>query len=369
MTHLNRRRASLGIAASLIVLLAGLLPAGARAAASDEYEIRIGRRGAAQIESRFKLVKDPAINERVTRIGLAVAAVTERPRLPWTFKVVQTDQVNAVALPGGFVYITSGVLGFVRSDHELAAIIAHEAAHAARGHGLEMMRRANQAFYITLLVAIFTRDPTLVGGSTILSGGVLSGYTRDLEKEADLSAIDYLTRTPYSPVGELTVLEHLRRVEQLSGQSEFAAYGDRPTTSERIQYVEAGLRARQIPINRRAAANYLVLSVREGTESGTPYAEILVNNRSIVWLADPARIKEAAEVLDRLFDSDLDPFEVTARETQGGWGLFARGWAVVRLTPRDVPAGVVSVRDFAISISVRLRATIEDDIRRRRMSG
>ncbi len=365
----RRSPTSIGIAFSLLVLLVGLLPAGVRAATSDDYEIRIGRRGAAQIESRFKVVKDPAINERVTRIGLVVAAVTERPQLPWTFKVVETPQVNAVALPGGFIYLTSGLLGFVRSDHELAAVIAHEATHAAHGHGMEMMRRANQAMFITILVAIFTRDPTLVGGTSIMSSGVLSGYTRDLEKEADLTAIDYLTRTPYSPVGELTLLEHLQRVEQLSGQSEFAAYGDHPTTGERIQYVEAALRARQIPINRRPAANYLVLSVREGTESGTRFAEILVNNRSIVWLADPARIKEAAEVLDRLFDSDLDPFEVTARETQGGWGLFARGWAVVRLTPRDVPAGVASVRDFAISISVRLRTTIEDDIRRRRMSG
>ena len=74
-------------------------------------------------------------------------------------------------------------------------------------------------------------------------------------------------------------------------------------------------------------------------------------------------------MLDRLFDSDLGPYEVTARETLDGWGIFARGLPVLRLAPRDVPAGSPSVRDFVVSISVRLRAAIEDDVRRRRLDG
>ena len=352
-----------------ILLTLVVAPAGVRAASAEEEEIRVGRRGAQQIEARFKVVKDPAVVERVTRIGTAMAAVSDRPRLPYTFKAVELDQVNAVALPGGFIYVTTGLLAFVRSDHELAAILAHEIVHAARGHGMEMARRANQAMFITILVAIFTRDPALFQGTTIISGGVLSGYTRDLEREADLTAITYMSRTPYSPVAVLTVLERLLRQEQLSGRPSAEPGGDHPTTTERVQYVEAELRTRRIPLNRRAPANYLILTVREGTAGGQAYAEIVINDRVVVRLLDAARIKEAADLLDRLFDTELEPFEVMVRETQGGWGIFARGWPVLRLTPQDVPPGVGTVREFAFAIHARLRAVIDEDLRRRKLQG
>lgn len=360
-------------AVAVLLLIASLASLGrpappVQAAPSDDAEIQLGRRGAQQIESRFKLVTDQAVVERLARVGLVVAAQTPRPHLPYTFKAVEMAQVNAVALPGGFIYVTSGLLAFVRSDHELAAVLAHEAAHAALGHGVEMMRRQNQALFISLLVAIFTRDPSLAQGAIIFSSGLMAGYTRDLEREADLASIDYLTRTPYSPVGVLTVLEHLYRREQLSPQPE-PILPDHPRTVERVQYVEQALRARRIPITRRPAAHYLVLSIREGTDGGVAFAEILVNNQPVVRLADPARIREAAALLDRFFDDDLEPYEVTARESQGGWGVFTRGFAILRLTPTDVPANRGSVREFAQSVAIRLRSIIDEDIRRRRMSG
>jgi Zn-dependent protease with chaperone function len=364
-------------ARTILILLIGValattglrIPA-ASAATPEEQEIRLGRQAAEQLEKQYKVVADPAVVDRLTRIGLTVASVTRRRSLPWSFKAVEHNQVNALALPGGFVYVTTGLLKFVRSDHELAAIIAHEAAHADLGHGLEMMRRANRAAFITLLIAIATRDPAIMQGASLISGGLLAGYTRDMEREADLAGLDYMTRTPYTPVATLTVLERLNRLEQYSPQIDAAAFADHPKTSERVEYVLAALQARRIPLIRRPAANYLALALRQGQDSGgPPFAEILVNNRQIVRLTDAARIREAYDLLDRLFDGDLEPFEVAARETSDGWGIFARGWAVLRLTPRDVPAGVANVRDFANSVTARLRAAIDEDIRRRRLEG
>jgi Zn-dependent protease with chaperone function len=352
----------------LAVGVAGAAPARAVAATADDQEIQIGRRAAAQIEARLRIVTEPAVADRVSRLGAIVAAQSHRPRLPYTFKVVQIDDVNAVALPGGFIYVTTGLLRFVRSDHELAAVLAHEVAHAALGHGMEMQRRANQAMFVTLLIGVLTRDPNVFQGSVLFARGLLAGYTRDLEREADLASIDYLHRTPYSPVAVLTVLERLWRREQLSPQPP-VVFPDHPTTAERVQYVEEALRARRIPLNRRTPANYLVLTVREGADAGGTYAEILVNDRLIVRLADAGKIREAAEVLDRLFDSDLNPYEVTARETPEGWGVFGRGFPILRLTPRDVPTGSAGLRDAVTGIAARLRAAIEDDIRRRRFDG
>ncbi|MGQ0548188.1 MAG: M48 family metalloprotease [Armatimonadota bacterium] len=358
-------------AAIILLLLTVLLaiPSGLRAAPADDAEISLGRQGAAEVEARFRVVRDPAVQERLTKIGTTIAAVTERPRLPYTFKAVELDQVNAVAFPGGFVYVTTGLLGFVRSDHELAGVIAHEIAHAAHSHGLEMQRRANRATLITILIAVLTGDARLAAGAQIVGGGLLAGYSRDLERDADLTAIAYLTKTPYSPVGVLTLLERMHRMEQFSPRPDHGALADHPRTAERVQYVLDDLRARRIPINRRVPANYLVLAVREGSEGGAAFAEILVNGRPIIRLGDVPRIKEAADLLDRLFDADLEPYEVMARETDGGWGLFTRGWPLVRLSAADVPAGVGSVRELAFVLQARLRAAIDEDIRRRRLQG
>ncbi len=329
----------------------------------------MGRQGSAEIESRYKVVRDPKVNERVTRIGAIVAAVSDRPRLPYSFKAIESQHVNAVALPGGFVYMTTGLLGFVRSDHELAAVIAHEVAHAARGHGLEMSRRATTAAFVSILVAIITRDPNLAQGAQIVSGGLLSGYTRDLERDADMASVEYMVRTPYSPVAVLTVLERVLRMEQLTPRRDLGAFANHPATSERVQYVEAELRRRRIAIARRAPANYLVMEIREDSEGGVPYAEILVNGTLMVRLSDVNRLRDAAEVLDRLFDADLEPFEVIARETSGGWGVFARGLPVIRFVPGDLASGDGTVREMATSLAGRLRVVIEDDIRKRRFRG
>jgi Zn-dependent protease with chaperone function len=355
----------------LLILLAPLrvAPFIASAAPAEDREVTLGRQGAAAIEARYPVVKDPAVVERVRRIGMTLGAVSERPHLPYTFKVVELDQVNALALPGGFVYVTTGLLAFVRSDHELAAVLAHEITHASHGHGMEMMRRANQAAWVTILIAIFTGDPTLAAGANIVSGGLLAGYTRDMERDADLTGITYLSRTQYNPVGMLTLLEHMLRMEQLNPRSDPGAFGDHPTAAERVQYVEAELRARRIPLNRRVPANYLVLAVREGNDAGVAYGEILVNNRPIIRLPEIPRIREAADLLDRLFDTDLEPYEVIARESLGGWVLFARGWPVLRFSPSDVPPGGGSVREFALTIQTRLRLAIDEDVRRRRMQG
>jgi Zn-dependent protease with chaperone function len=366
------------LVAALLIGVLPALPAHAGAAPPPpisgpalDREIQLGRQGAQQIEQRFKLVADSAVNDRVTRMGAAIAAQSQRPNLPYSFKVVEIPQPNAVALPGGFIYVTTGLLGFVRSDHELAAVIAHEVAHAALGHGLEMQRRANRAMFITLLVAVFTRDPNLVGGASVMGGAMMSGYSRDLEREADLMSVDYLVRTPYSPVGVLTLLERLHRLEVLSGAGPRDGDGlaDHPRTIERAQYVAEALRAKNIALNRRAPANYLALRVREGTENGAPYGEIFVNDRSILKLGDVSRIKEAADLLDRLFDADLDPFEITVQQSQGTWNVSARGWAIVRLSAGDVPPGVGSARDFAAVVAARIKAAIDDDVRRRRLTG
>ncbi|MGH2399316.1 MAG: M48 family metalloprotease, partial [bacterium] len=229
----------------ILLVFAALLAIGTapvQGAPGDDYEIRLGRDYARRIELQYKVVTDAAMADRVARIGHLIAETSERPTLPWSFKVIEFTEPNAVALPGGFVYITKPMLAFARSDHELAAVLAHEVAHTARRHQMEMIRRSNQAAFWTLIIVALTGDPNLAAGAQLISYGMLSGYTRELEREADLLSIAYLARTSYTPVAALTLMERLLRDERLRATVDPGAFREHPRTEERVAYIQTELR-------------------------------------------------------------------------------------------------------------------------------
>jgi len=341
-----------------------------RAAAADEQEIRIGQSYAKDLESKYKVITDPAVADRVARIGHTIAQVSDRPTLPYTYKVIQLDVANALSLPGGFIYVTTGMLSFVRSDHELAAVLAHETVHAAHGHQMEMIRRSNQALFWTVLLAALTRDVGVFQGASLVSGAALSGFTRDLERDADLTGLSYLVKTEYTPVAMLTVMERLWREVQYSAQPDPGAFRDHPVASERVAYILSDLLKRQIPINRRIAANYLHVSTRPFPGKGQTATELLVNDTPIVRFPDASRIQTIAALLDAFFDTDPQPFEVSSRETEGGWGVFVGTRLLFALTPADATfLGFSTPSAAATEITAKLRWVIDQDLRMRRFKG
>src|SRR6188472_775515 len=110
---------------------------------TEDEEITIGSDVSLKIRQRFGVVQDPAVHKYVTLVGTLVALQTERPKLPWTFIVLDTDGVNAFASPGGFVHITRGALGLIRNEAELAAVLGHEIAHVTRKHTINAIRKNN----------------------------------------------------------------------------------------------------------------------------------------------------------------------------------------------------------------------------------
>ncbi|HVH30884.1 MAG TPA: M48 family metalloprotease, partial [bacterium] len=166
------RSVRVGVAAIVLVMLGASLGW----AQSTEDEVRMGREYASKLESKYRLVKDPADQERVSRIGGIVAAASDRPEIPYTFKIIDIDVANALALPGGFIYVTKGLLSFVRSDHELAAVLGHEIGHVAHRHPLKKLNQSNDAAFWAFLVAVLSRDPAVAVGAQLMSVGLLSGY-------------------------------------------------------------------------------------------------------------------------------------------------------------------------------------------------
>ncbi len=367
--HGGKRPAMLrALAAGLLTVLLAL-PAASQVA-DDRAEVEAGRRAGAQIERELRLVTDPAVNERVTRVGKQVAAVTERPQLPWTFKVVHHRTPNAVALPGGLVYLTSGILELIRTDHELAALLAHEAAHVALRHHRRMEREVTRTNLLVILVAVLARDARVVAGAQLVAGGVLGAFGRDLEREADAAAVGYLLQTPWHPVGVLTLLERLARYEALSGTGEPGAFRTHPTWDERIRAVEAELVRRGVPLHRRVAAGFLRVEAAEEEVHGQRAGVVRVNGKAVLWVSGGReRAAEVAARLDHAFNQDPSPLDVQAVGVLEEWSVRVGEVRVLVVGPADVRLLGRTARDLAQEYAQRLREVIAEDRRLRALQG
>jgi predicted Zn-dependent protease len=187
---------------------------------NEADEIRLGRETDAEVLGAIGPYDElPAVEEMVQRVGHAIAQVSERPNLPWTFAVLDDPAVNAFALPGGFVYVTRGLLGHLSSEAELAAVLGHEAGHVTARHSAVQLRKQRTAANTIGLFRII--DPNLrhVGGFAAGTAGlVLLKYSRDDENEADALALRYMQRTGYDPVAIVAVFDVLAGIENGSGR-------------------------------------------------------------------------------------------------------------------------------------------------------
>jgi hypothetical protein len=178
---------------------------------SKEKEVAIGRQLATEVEQQAKLVEDPMITEYVNRVGQNVVLHSDA-KVPFTIKVIDSDEVNAFALPGGFFYVNKGLILAADNESELAGVMAHEIAHVAARHAMENQGKASAMNYGMLAGIIFG------GGiaSTVLqnAGGILGAlgmlkFSRGAEEEADKLGVQYLYAAGYDPTAMSTMFEKL----------------------------------------------------------------------------------------------------------------------------------------------------------------
>jgi len=203
---------------------------------SDEEERKIGDDVSAKIRARFGVVQDPAVHKYVTLVGLSVARASERPRLGWTFIVLDTDGVNAFAAPGGIVHITRGALGLVKNEAELAGVLAHEVGHVAHKHAVNAIRKS-KAVQMGTQAAAKDRAPYLNQVANKAYEIVLeNAFDRGDEIDADKASVMYAQKAGYSPV---TLADFLTRLDDRNkGQAERnGLFASHPETKERIDKV------------------------------------------------------------------------------------------------------------------------------------
>ena len=180
-----------------------------------EGQVATGRQYAQQIESQIKLIKDPVITEYVNRVGQNLVRNSDA-QVPFTIKVIDSDVVNAMALPGGFFYVNSGLILAADEEAEMAGVMAHEIAHVAACHYGREMTRAN-LMQLASLPAIF------MGGA--IGYGIYQGlglaipltflhFSRAFESEADYLGIEYMYRAGYDPSGFVSFFEKIQAMEK-----------------------------------------------------------------------------------------------------------------------------------------------------------
>jgi hypothetical protein len=203
---------------------------------TEDEEVTIGEDVSLKIRQRFGVVQDPAVHKYVTLVGTMVAQQTERPKLPWTFIVLDTDGVNAFASPGGFVHITRGALGLIRNEAELAAVLGHEMTHVAHKHTVNAIKK-NKAVQIGASETLSDRGPFLDKLAGKAYEMVLeNSFDRGDELDADNGAIALARKLGYAPASLADFLTRLgeRNKDQAEQNGLFASH---PAMQERIDKV------------------------------------------------------------------------------------------------------------------------------------
>ena len=178
---------------------------------SKEKEAQLGRQLAMEVEQQVKLIDDPVVTEYINRVGQNIVLHSDA-KVPFTIKVIDTDEVNAFALPGGFFYVNKGLILAAENESELAGVMAHEIAHVAARHAMENQGKASAMNYGMLAGIIF-------GGGIVSSvlqnaGGIMGSlgmlkFSRGAEEEADRLGVQYLYAAGYDPTGMAAMFEKL----------------------------------------------------------------------------------------------------------------------------------------------------------------
>jgi predicted Zn-dependent protease len=212
---------------------------------SEQQEIATGQQADADIRREMGVYDDAQLQEYIAGIGQRLAASSERPALPWHFTVVDVPAVNAFALPGGYIYITRGILPFLGDEAQLAGVLGHEVGHVTARHASQQYSRATGAGLGLLLGSIFVPAARPFGQLAEQSLGVMFlKYGREDELQADALGVRYASRSGWDPGGIPAMLTTLGRIEEASDNKGVPNWlSTHPAASDRVEKVQAAVRA------------------------------------------------------------------------------------------------------------------------------
>lgn len=211
---------------------------------SENQEIQAGRSNDPKVRSQYGVYDDVKLQAYIQQVGERIAAHSHRPDLVYRFTVLDTPDVNAFALPGGYIYITRGILAYLNSEAELAAVLGHEIGHVTARHAV---RQYSAAAAGQIAATVLLRSSAGADLYNVIGNALLSGYGRDHELEADRLGAEYLARNGYDPDAMLAVLGVLKNQEEFEKERAKAegrepqiyhgVFASHPSADQRLQEV------------------------------------------------------------------------------------------------------------------------------------
>ncbi len=216
---------------------------------SEKGEIEQGRKAHEQVIKFYGVYEDQALQDYVNQIGQKLAQASHRPDLEWHFTVVDADDINAFALPGGYIYITRGIMAYLNSEAELAAVLGHEIGHVTARHSVRQQTQNTLTGILATGAAIFSGNRAVADLANIGGQALLRGYGRDMELEADKLGAEYLGKTGFDPqamIGVISVLKNQETFEIQRAREEgreprvyHGVFSSHPSADTRLQQAVA----------------------------------------------------------------------------------------------------------------------------------
>ncbi|MDR3564252.1 MAG: M48 family metallopeptidase [Negativicutes bacterium] len=336
MVNLWRKTAGLLVCIAVLINIAAWLPPAEAGifTMSTKSEIELGRSTARQIEKQVGLVQDSALQERVARIGYRMAALSDRPDMPYTFKVLDSKEINAFALPGGFIYVYKGLIDYLSSDEELAGVIGHELGHVVRRHTVKQIEKSQELGIAALLLG-GGRDGGFL--EEIAMNAIMAGYSRGDEREADQLGFVHTMRAGYNPYG---MLVGLQRLGDMSPDSNFDLFADHPEPDVRVKLMKGYM----------ADAKIHPQVVLSGTaaqiiDSGLSLPPLYATYKGYKPIYRAELAAGALYLLTKMPDFSGDHFIVEGNGTFVT--IFYDDRPIIMLTPQDAGANKTTLDDLA----------------------
>jgi hypothetical protein len=300
------------------------------------------------------ILVNPALQARVDVIVNRLKPFMER-NLPYEAKIVDHETINAFALAGGPIYVTTGMLGFVKTDLELAGVLSHEMTHADKKHAIIQMAR-NERMTLLAIAAIIASQgrAAAVIAANALQVAVMGAYSIDIEKEADAYGIAALEKAGYNPVGMLTLQERLYEESLKRAYSDPGIFQTHPDARERIAAAAKYMKDRGLEIERKYALG--LLKTKTEARSGDMYLTI---DGVSVWRGSDDEttgdlFRGIALALDETLQLETAPYDIRVEELPSGQSLYIEGRKIV--SERDLPAGTDSLRSLREGVQEALNA-------------
>lgn len=331
---------------------------------------RIGKEASEYYDKQYPPTKDPANQKRVEEIASKLSLVANSQAgfktlwgekrhfmLEYKFKVVDSKDINAFSLPGGYIYVYDGLVKFAQSDDELAGVLAHEICHASQRHMAYMQKEQSKlgAIQIPLILAsILTGSNAGAMAGSLLGTAVTNGWSVKAEESADNGGVQLMIATGYDPTAMITFMERLQ-MEQGAMEKvvDLGIYRTHPPSRKRADSIEAFMKSNSIPIRRSA----VTASFRVTATEFTPGTYLLkFGQRKLFAVGGDNPKAKAAELTKRLnefFDTVPEMYEITVGD-QGE--VFGRNKLLVRFDDEDAAVNATTIQKMQEDASKALRS-------------